>query len=302
MNDGENEINDIERNSSFNGRQTLRIIFGKKYEEEITEKIRKIKDNSLTILQTKTKEIETELEKFQNEIDKYITDNSTRITKSFNLSEENDLTHSFGIKTYAKNYTNVLEKIFNLHNQIMETIKENFKILNRFLHIPKYLNRDKPIQEFLNDNLECILKSWLFPKLDLDKFNITKALKKTNLDSNYKTLITSLSQNRNFVLNINKKQDENDEKQKENDIKVIVENYKKLGKLQFNGVDDYENYLPENCVFNELQTLIINNVQKVSLKDTQNKIYNKFPSLAKFSLINCHLISDFDKIIYFPKN
>ena len=184
----------------------------------------------------------------------------------------------------------------------METIKENFKILNRFLHIPKYLNRDKPIQEFLNDNLECILKSWLFPKLDLDKFNITKALKKTNLDSNYKTLITSLSQNRNFVLNINKKQDENDEKQKENDIKVIVENYKKLGKLQFNGVDDYENYLPENCVFNELQTLIINNVQKVSLKDTQNKIYNKFPSLAKFSLINCHLISDFDKIIYFPKN
>ena len=302
MNDGENEMNDLERNSNFNGRQTLRIIFGKKYEEEITEKIRKIKDNSITILQTKTKEIETELEKFQNEIDKYITDNSTRITKSFNLSEENDLTHSFGIKTYAKNYTNVLEKIFNLHNQIMETIKENFKILNRFLHIPKYLNRDKPIQEFLNDNLECILKSWLFPKLDLDKFNITKALKKTNLDSNYKTLITSLSQNRNFVLNINKKQDENDEKQKENDIKVIVENYKKLGKLQFNGVDDYENYLPENCVFNELQTLIINNVQKVSLKDTQNKIYNKFPSLAKFSLINCHLISDFDKIIYFPKN
>ena len=71
------------------------------------------------------------------------------------------------------------------------------------------------------------------------------------------------SQNRNFVLNINKKQDENDEKQKENDIKVIVENYKKLGKLQFNGVDDYENYLPENCVFNELQTLIINNKKKI---------------------------------------
>ena len=66
MNDGENEINDLERNSNFNGRQTLRIIFGKKYEEEITEKIRKIKDNSLTILQTKTKEIETELENFLN--------------------------------------------------------------------------------------------------------------------------------------------------------------------------------------------------------------------------------------------
>ena len=79
MNDGENEINDIERNNSFNGRQTLRIIFGKKYEEEITEKIRKIKDNS------------------------------TRITKRYNLWEKNDINHYFRIKTYTKKYNNDLE-------------------------------------------------------------------------------------------------------------------------------------------------------------------------------------------------
>ena len=93
---------------------------------------------------------------------------------------------------------------------------------------------------------------------------ITKEIKKDQLPYIiYLQNKIKSSQNRNFVLNINKKQDENDEKQKENDIKVIVENYKKLGKLQFNGVDDYENYLPENCVFNELQTLIINNKKKI---------------------------------------
>lgn len=299
-NEKENEINenDSEINTNYDGRQTVRIIFGKKIEEEITDKIKTIKNSSMEILQKHTKEIEKKLEKFQTQIDEYITDNSTRITKSFKLSEEVDLSSSFGIKSYAKNYTDVLEKLFNLHNQIMKTIEENFKILYRFLDIPKYLLRDKPVHEFLNDNLEYILKSWLFPKLDLDKFNITKALKKSNLDSNYKTLITSLSKNTNFVLNITKKKDN---EQEENDIKTIDENSNKLGKIQFNNVDDYEKYLPENSIFNELQTLIIKNVKKISLKDTQKKLYERFPALIKLSCINCR-IDGFDKKINFPKN
>ncbi len=299
MIDKENENEpDSEINTNYNGRETVRIIFGKKMEEELTDQIKKIKDSSMEILQKHTKEIEKKLEKFQTQIDEYITENSTRITKSFNLSEEIDLSRSFGIKSYAKNYTDVLEKVFNLHNQIMKTIEENFKILNRFLDIPKYLLRDKPVHEFLNDNLEYILKSWLFPKLDLDKFNITKALKKSNLDSNYKTLITSLSKNTNFVLNITKKKDN---EQEENDIKTIDENSQKLGKIQFNNVDDYEKYLPENSIFNELQTLIIKNVKKISLKDTQKKLCERFPALIKLSCINCK-IDGFDKIINFPKN
>ncbi len=299
MIDKENENEpDSEINTNYNGRETVRIIFGKKMEEELTDQIKKIKDSSMEILQKHTKEIEKKLEKFQTQIDEYITENSTRITKSFNLSEEIDLSRSFGIKSYAKNYTDVLEKVFNLHNQIMKTIEENFKILNRFLDIPKYLLRDKPVHEFLNDNLEYILKSWLFPKLDLDKFNITKALKKSNLDSNYKTLITSLSKNTNFVLNITKKKDN---EQEENDIKTIDENSQKLGKIQFNNVDDYEKYLPENSIFNELQTLIIKNVKKISLKDTQKKLCERFPALIKLSCINCK-IDGFDKRINFPKN
>ena len=299
MIDKENENEpDSEINTNYNGRETVRIIFGKKMEEELTDQIKKIKDSSMEILQKHTKEIEKKLEKFQTQIDEYITENSTRITKSFKLSEEVDLSSSFGIKSYAKNYTDVLEKLFNLHNQIMKTIEENFKILYRFLDIPKYLLRDKPVHEFLNDNLEYILKSWLFPKLDLDKFNITKALKKSNLDSNYKTLITSLSKNTNFVLNITKKKDN---EQEENDIKTIDENSNKLGKIQFNNVDDYEKYLPENSIFNELQTLIIKNVKKISLKDTQKKLCERFPALIKLSCINCK-IDGFDKIINFPKN
>ena len=300
MIDNDNEINepDSEINTNYNGRETVRIIFGKKIEEEITDKIKTIKDSSMEILQKHTKELEKRLEKFQTQIDEYITENSTRITKSFNLSEEIDLSRAIGIKSYAKNYTDVLEKIFNLHNQIMKTIEENFKILYRFLDIPKYLLRDKPVHEFLNDNLEYILKCWLFPKLDLDKFNITKALKKSNLDSNYKNLITSLSKNTNFVLNITKKKDN---EQEENDIKTIDENAKKLGKIQFNNVDDYEKYLPENSIFNELQTLIIKNVKKISLKDTQKKLCERFPALIKLSCINCK-IDGFDKRINFPKN
>ena len=300
MIDNDNEINepDSEINTNYNGRETVRIIFGKKIEEEITDKIKTIKDSSMEILQKHTKELEKRLEKFQTQIDEYITENSTRITKSFNLSEEIDLSRAIGIKSYAKNYTDVLEKIFNLHNQIMKTIEENFKILYRFLDIPKYLLRDKPVHEFLNDNLEYILKCWLFPKLDLDKFNITKALKKSNLDSNYKNLITSLSKNTNFVLNITKKKDN---EQEENDIKTIDENSKKLGKIQFNNVDDYEKYLPENSTFNELQTLIIKNVKKISLKDTQKKLCERFPALIKLSCINCK-IDGFDKRINFPKN
>ena len=300
MIDNDNEINepDSEINTNYNGRETVRIIFGKKIEEEITDKIKTIKDSSMEILQKHTKELEKRLEKFQTQIDEYITENSTRITKSFNLSEEIDLSRAIGIKSYAKNYTDVLEKIFNLHNQIMKTIEENFKILYRFLDIPKYLLRDKPVHEFLNDNLEYILKCWLFPKLDLDKFNITKALKKSNLDSNYKNLITSLSKNTNFVLNITKKKDN---EQEENDIKTIDENSNKLGKIQFNNVDDYEKYLPENSIFNELQTLIIKNVKKISLKDTQKKLCERFPALIKLSCINCK-IDGFDKRINFPKN
>ena len=53
MTDNENDINDNEINSNFDGRQTMRIIFGKKVEEQITEKIRKIKDKSMEILQNR---------------------------------------------------------------------------------------------------------------------------------------------------------------------------------------------------------------------------------------------------------
>ena len=51
----------------------------------------------MEILQKHTKELEKRLEKFQTQIDEYITENSTRITKSFNLSEEIDLSRAIGI-------------------------------------------------------------------------------------------------------------------------------------------------------------------------------------------------------------
>ena len=87
MIDNDNEINepDSEINTNYNGRETVRIIFGKKIEEEITDKIKTIKDSSMEILQKHTKELEKRLEKFQTQIDEYITENSTRITKCFNL-------------------------------------------------------------------------------------------------------------------------------------------------------------------------------------------------------------------------
>ena len=47
MIDNDNEINepDSEINTNYNGRETVRIIFGKKIEEEITDKIKTIKDS-----------------------------------------------------------------------------------------------------------------------------------------------------------------------------------------------------------------------------------------------------------------
>ena len=76
-NEKENEINenDSEINTNYDGRQTVRIIFGKKIEEEITDKIKTIKNSSMEILQKHTKEIEKKLEKLKTQIDVYITDN-----------------------------------------------------------------------------------------------------------------------------------------------------------------------------------------------------------------------------------
>ena len=162
-----------------------------------------------------------------------------------------------------------------MHKQIFECIKETIEILFNFLDISKSLDKEKPIQEFLGKEFNNIIKSWLFLKLDIEKFDVAQALNDSNLDNNFKNFIFKVCQGKNFVMNITcPKQylyEENNnnlsskikEKLMAEKIKnknILRDNCNNLVKLKMTNIIDADTYLEDITSFDNLKSLKFKNV------------------------------------------
>ena len=286
---------------NINNKNILNNIYGKEI-FSIVDKISSLKNNSSSYLERMKEELNTGYETFNNEILKYINITTNKIIHAFQLDLSNiNEEKSSLILEFSSEKINILKKIISLHKQIFEVIQQNFLILKNFLQISELLDKEQPIQEFFTKEFDNILKSWLFLKLDLEKFNFKNIIDSSNLNQNYKDFILKECQGKNSVMNIELSESELDEisqyKNKEKfkqEIKMISENMNHLVILNMINVPNVDDYLGKANYVTVKKFKLINSTYK-------GNIFKQFPSLVKlkikfFPLFDMSLLSQINQV------
>ena len=303
----ENVNEDKYLNENEISRSTIKNVYGNKY-DQILRDFKNMEDKTKRYFHDVLTQLEQKYEDFNSNIHKHFLEVTNQFTEAFKLDEENiNEQKSNLIQKYSKEYLDQLIKIVNMEEQILQSIKETIGILLNSLDISKTLDKEKPIQRFLEKEFTNIIKSWLFIKLDIDKFNFAKTIKNSDLDDNFKDFLSKVCQGKNFIMNIGPTQMNDDELNEfgyeelnEKDAIMISDNVKNLTKLKITKIRNADAYfnLLKNCP--KLNYLKFNNVS-FSPENRKNILLKKCPCLEKL-IINGAYNFDIKMLEYLSKN
>ena len=312
------EISILEQNFNFDEkkdipRETIMNIYGDDFENLtslINEEEMKIKDY---FIETQSSIME-KYNAFKLKINSHLKHLTNKIANVFNLennqnivininSNNNNIRNeenkkSLLIKKYSKDYIKKIENIINIQKQIMNSIKDTMNIFLNFLDISNSLDKEKPIHDFINNEFEHIINSWVFLKLNLEKFDLATALNNSKLNNNFKNFISKISEGKNFVMNISLPYDyisnsffknisiKNKEKffdEKKKYKNILKENYNNLVKLKMNNINDVETYFDEIESFENMKSLKLKNINFIR---NSNEFLKKFNKVNKLNINN----------------
>ena len=272
------------------GDDSLKRIYG----DNIFEIINGIKDNSTKFnnyLEKTSKEMSVQSSNFANELELQIRNQASKYAGYFNLNKDTDKEQESSnkfIQSVSSEFIQLIKKVTKMHSEIVKTIEENMEIMASFLEIAKNLEKQKPIQDFLAKSFKDIINSWLFMKIDIERFNFVDALKNIELEQNFKNFISKECLNKNLVVKIsfpktnlydeklNKPSNKNLDDKKKEYKKMLTENKKNLVKLSMENVDNVDEYIDDNdTVFEKLNNFSLENVnliknykiKKINLKE-----------------------------------
>ena len=228
-------------------------LFGEKY-DQILSSLKDTEDKTKQYYKDIEKKINEKYKEFNSNIEHYIQSLANKFLIIFGLDEDNINQRKFKvIQNKAKKYLDRLIEIKNMQEQIIENIKLEQSILLESFNITKNLDNDKSIvNNFIEKEFSNIINTWLFTKIDFHNFNLIKALDNSNIDENYKNIISSFIQNKTFIMDITsqkKNQEMNTNESKfisflsKNIIKMkinktgnvqLIEDFPKLKSLEFN--------------------------------------------------------------------
>ena len=263
----------LEKNFNFDDvndipRETIMNIYGEDFENLISllnEEEIIIKDYFIEA----QRNINGKYNIFKEKINSYLKYLTNKITTLFDLENNNAITNNNNsqnkenqklllIKKYSKDNIKKIENIINIQKQMMNSIKETMNIFLNFLDISNSLDKEKPIHDFINKEFKNIINSWMLLKLNLEKFDLAKALNNSGLDNNLKNFIIKIYKRKNFVMNISKPneysknstaKDKEKLKPEKNRYKnILKENYNNLLKLEMNNINDVDNYFDEMLI------------------------------------------------------
>ena len=293
INEG-NDLNDIPR-------ETIMNIYGNDF-ENLTSLIDTQEKNVNNYFISINKQIHEKYNKFHTKINSYLKCVTNKITDSFRFDNINELNNSYSeqinIQNYSKDYIKRIQNIIDIQNQILESIKETVNIFLNFLDIANSLNKEKPINDFVNKEFKNIINSWLYFKLNLEKFDFAQALNASGFDFNFKNFTHRISEGKNFVMNISLPRNYFDEgyirnislkekeklmNEKNKNKKILRENFNNLVKLKMNNIIDVENYFDEISDFNNMKSLKLKNV---CFKNINEQFLSKFKNINKLKIIN----------------
>lgn len=299
-------INEDLRESKIS-RSTINSVYGNNY-DMILASIKNTEETTKKFFKDTSKSLEEKYRTFNKNIYEYFLSLTNKFTQAFNLNDDNinDKKSSL-IQKYSKEYLEQLSKIGNMQNQILESIKETTSILMSALEISENLGKEKPIQHFLEKEFTNIINSWLFIKLDIEKFNFAKTINNAELDENFKGFIYKVCQNKNFIMNIGPSSSSYDELNQyslddlnQNDAIIISDNYKNLTRLKISNVNNADSYFNMGKHFNRLNYLKFNNVSFSQDKHNCN-LLKKCPNIEKLIMNGVYNLK-FEMLAFLPNN
>ena len=301
--------NIIDDNINEIPRETIMNIYGDDF-ENLTSLISKEEAKVKKYFTSIQKNINEKYNKFHSNINSHLRHVTNKITDSFifqnsidtidskNTLQNKEEEKSLLIQKYSKDYIKRIEIIISIQNQILQSIKETVNIFLNFLEVSNNLDKEKPVHDFVGKEFKNIINSWLFFKLNLEKFDYTQATNCSGLDDNLKKFILKISEGKNYVMNINLpkeylnegylrnisiKDRENIINEKNKNIKILKNNSHNLGKLNMSNIVDIESYFNDINSFNNMKSFKIKNI---SFKNSNNEILSKFKNLEKLSINN----------------
>ena len=289
-------------------RETIMNIYGNDFEKLtflLSEEELKVKDYFIEI-QDKIKE---KYNNFKTRINSHLKNLTNKITNSFQLGDINmintnntaqnrERVKSLLIQKYSKDYIKRIENIIDIQNQIMKSIKDTMNIFLHFLDISNSLDKEKPIHDFINKEFKNIINSWLFLKLNLEKFDFARALNDSGLDNNLKNVIMKICEGKNFVMNITMPKEYLSQgilrnitmkgkgkilEEKNKNKKILMENGNNLVKLRMTNVNDIDTYFDGNNTFDKMKSLKLKNV---SFKNNSDEFLKNFKTISKLVINN----------------
>ena len=250
------------------------------FSEMIKIKLDEIKNSSISQFQNYIDNVNKKYDEFKNKIVDFIESQKRKLSDF-----EDPLNNKAFILKYAKqNIFIKINNIFEIYDNIINSIEKNFELLNLFYENSILMNSKKQIEDFLINNSNLIENCSV-----VSKFNFTK-LDTSNIKEikYYKYYINYLSQKKiedeeEVMQYILKKDD------MKNGLGFIKENFSLLGKLTLKGIitEDFDNVLiniSENMKKNQKTNITKLNVLNFSSIVPKNEINIQLNMLRKLKM------------------
>ena len=241
------------------------------FSEIIMKKLDEIKTNSVSQFHSQIEQINNNFEKFKDKILSFIT---LKEKKILDVTEPEKSTKSI-LKYATQNIFNNINETIKICDNLINTIEQNFNLLNSFFEQNIMINTKKQAENFLISNFRLIENCSI-----LNKFNFTE-LDTTNLNKieYYKFYINYLSQKK-IEVEGNTKNYLIKKENLQNGIVFLMENFSGLEKLKLEGItnNDFISIL-KNIDINiknrnkfNIKTLCLKNFGSIDFKIESSKL------------------------------
>ena len=271
-----------------NNKKILNCVYGNDI-SKIIDELSKCKEDSNCFMKKTNEDLNLKYDHFKNECFRYINTTTNQIINAFHIDLSNINEEILKVvKGFINEKMKFLNNVITLYKQINEVIQENFLILTNFLQNLE-LNQEYPLESFFQKEFKNITNSWLFAKLDLDKFNFKSIIEESNLKKNYKDFLMKECHEKNPIMklifpeikkNTFKSNPFKKDKYK-NEIKLLSDNASHLEKLIIKN---------SPIIVDLLGDINYDKLEKLQLKNSiirNNSIFKRFSSLKKLSIKHC---------------
>ena len=296
INNQKDNINESGLNISFDNKNKSKDNI---YLELINKKLNVIKNEVIAFLNEIKNKIGESYSNFANNISTWLKKKDKKFTKILSGAENSQVFFNF----INENIFKKINKIIEIHDLILKSIKDQFNILNNFLGDNNLIRTNCPIEEFLLKNSELILKSWLLSKINMEELSLTKFLYNKDLSDLFKNYYSKKIDGKLFKSILLK----NDNKGNYSYEPIISRyNFVKINKLKIKSMsNDNLNKIYKKIIGkNDINTLENKNkIKSISLSNldlfnssSETIIKFNFPYLERLKIKKCLIPYNFQNI------